>query len=180
MKLKTKELVICSMFAAITAILAQIAIPLPFTTVPLTMQVFAVTITGVILGAKKGFITQLIYILLGIIGVPVFAQMSGGIGVLLGYTGGFIVSFPLMVLVIGYVSDKYNSIFSIILSMILALFITYTLGTFWYSVVAGVKFKEGLIVCVLPFVISDLIKVFLATIIGMKAKKEIKRRALVC
>lgn len=180
MKINTKELVICSMFAAITAILAQIAIPIPFSTVPLTMQVFAVTISGLVLGAKKGFITQFIYVLLGAIGLPVFAQMSGGLGALFGYTGGFIMTFPLMALVVGYVSDKFNSIFPIIISMFLALLITYTFGTLWYSFIAGVEFKKGLMVCVVPFILSDIVKVIFASYIGLKVKNEIRKRALSC
>ena len=76
MKLKTKELVICSIFASLTAILTQISIPLP--AVPLTMQVFAVALCGLVLGKRLGFISQIIYVLLGTIGLPVFAQFSGG------------------------------------------------------------------------------------------------------
>ncbi|WP_250674367.1 biotin transporter BioY [Paraclostridium ghonii] len=180
MKLNTKDLIICAMFASITAILAQIAIPLPFSTVPLTMQVFAVTISGVILGAKKGFISQVIYILLGAIGMPVFAQMSGGAGIIFGYTGGFIMAFPLMALLIGYISEKYNSISSIMISMILALIINYTIGTLWYSFVAGVGFMEGFMVCVVPFILIDLVKVGLATTIGLTIKKRIKREVFSC
>ncbi|GAA0704307.1 biotin transporter BioY [Paraclostridium ghonii] len=180
MKLNTKDLIICAMFASITAILAQIAIPLPFSTVPLTMQVFAVTISGVIIGAKKGFISQVIYILLGAIGMPVFAQMSGGAGIIFGYTGGFIMAFPLMALLIGYISEKYNSISAIMISMILALIINYTIGTLWYSFVAGVGFMEGFMVCVVPFILIDLVKVGLATTIGLTIKKRIKREVFSC
>lgn len=180
MKLNTKDLIICAMFASITAILAQIAIPLPFSTVPLTMQVFAVTISGVILGAKKGFISQVIYILLGAIGMPVFAQMSGGPGIIFGYTGGFIMAFPLMALLIGYISEKYNSISAIMISMILALIINYTIGTLWYSFVAGVGFMQGFMVCVVPFILIDLVKVGLATTIGLTIKKRIKREVFSC
>ncbi|MEX6586527.1 biotin transporter BioY [Paraclostridium bifermentans] len=180
MKLNTKELIICAMFASITAILAQIAIPLPFSTVPLTMQVFAVTISGVILGAKKGFVTQVIYILLGAIGMPVFAQMSGGAGILFGYTGGFIMAFPLMALLIGYVSDKYDTILPIMIAMIVSLMINYTIGTLWYSFVAGVGFMEGFMVCVAPFIVVDLFKVALATTIGINVKRRIKKEVFLC
>ena len=99
MKLKTKELVICSIFASLTAILTQISIPLP--AVPLTMQVFAVALCGLVLGKRLGFISQIIYVLLGTIGLPVFAQFSGGIGIILGPTGGFILSFPIIAFIVG-------------------------------------------------------------------------------
>lgn len=180
MKLSTRDLIICAMFASITAILAQISIPLPFSTVPLTMQVFAVTISGVILGAKKGFISQLIYILLGAIGMPVFAGMSGGIGIVLGYTGGFIIAFPIMALVIGYVSERTDKIYYIMISMILALSINYLIGTLWYSFVAGVGMVEGFIVCVAPFLIADIIKIGLATAIGINIKRRMKKEVYAC
>ncbi len=106
MKLKTKELVICSIFASLTAILTQISIPLP--AVPLTMQVFAVALCGLVLGKRLGFISQIIYVLLGTIGLPVFAQFSGGIGIILGPTGGFILSFPIIAFVVGYFSEKFK------------------------------------------------------------------------
>lgn len=180
MKLSTRDLIICAMFASITAILAQISIPLPFSTVPFTMQVFAVTISGVILGAKRGFISQLIYIILGAIGMPVFAQMSGGMGIVFGYTGGFIMAFPIMVLVIGYISEKTDKIYYIMLSMILALIINYVIGTLWYSFVAGVGFTEGFVVCVVPFLIPDIIKIGLATTIGITLKRRMKKEVYVC
>ena len=106
MKLKTKELVICSIFASLTAILTQISIPLP--AVPLTMQVFAVALCGLVLGKRLGFISQIIYVLLGTIGLPVFAQFSGGIGIILGPTGGFILSFPIIAFIVGYFSEKFK------------------------------------------------------------------------
>ena len=135
MKLKTNELVICSIFASLTAILTQISIPLP--AVPLTMQVFAVALCGLVLGKRLGFISQIIYVLLGTIGLPVFAQFSGGIGIILGPTGGFILSFPIIAFVVGYFSEKFKST-----------------------------------ICVAPFIIVDIIKLSLATLVG----KSILRR----
>ena len=180
MKLSTRGLIICAIFASITAILAQISIPLPFSTVPLTMQVFAVTISGIILGAKKGLISQLIYVTLGAIGMPVFAGMSGGMGMVFGYTGGFIISFPIMALVIGYVSERNDKVYWIIISMILALVINYSIGTLWYSLVAGVGIVQGFTVCVVPFLIADIIKICLATTIGISVKSRIKKEVYSC
>ncbi|CEN30190.1 MAG: biotin transporter BioY [Paeniclostridium sp.] len=180
MNLNTKDLIICAIFASITAILAQIAIPIPFSTVPLTMQVFAVAISGIILGSKRGFISMLIYVLLGAIGIPVFAQMSGGIGIIFGYTGGFIMAFPIMSLIIGYISEKYNKTIYIVLVMILSLAINYGIGTAWYSIVSGVGFKEGFMVCVAPFIFVDFIKIALATTIGITVKKRLKKEVFVC
>ncbi|MDO7205095.1 biotin transporter BioY [Paraclostridium bifermentans] len=117
---------------------------------------------------------------MGAIGMPVFAQMSGGAGILFGYTGGFIMAFPLMALLIGYVSDKYDTILPIMIAMIVSLMINYTIGTLWYSFVAGVGFMEGFMVCVAPFIVVDLFKVALATTIGINVKRRIKKEAFLC
>lgn len=174
MKLNTRDMVICALFASLTAALSQIAIPIPFTTVPLTMQVFAVALTGVVLGHKKAIISILIYMLMGIVGIPVFAHFNGGLHVIVGYTGGFILAFPLMVTVIGYVSEKSKKYIYIFMSMIVALIIAYLLGCIQYSFLAGVGFKEAFVLCVLPFIPVDLIKVVLATTVGINIKKKLK------
>ena len=88
----TKTMIITAMFAAVIAVLAQIAFPLP-SGVPVTLQTFAVALTGVVLGAKLGTISTFIYILLGAVGVPVFSGFNGGLGAIVGKTGGFIWGF---------------------------------------------------------------------------------------
>lgn len=180
MKLNTKEITICALFSAITALLSQISIPIPFTTVPLTMQVFAVAISGVLLGAKKGFISQLIYMLMGSIGLPVFAQMSGGLSIVLGPTGGFILGFPLMALVIGYFSKKYNKTIYILIGMIIGIIIDYLIGTILFVFVTKSTFMQGLMMCVVPFIVVDLIKIGLATVIGITLSKRLKLEANIC
>lgn len=173
MNLKTQNIVICGLFAAITAVLAQISIPLPFTTVPLTMQIFAVALAGLLLGSKRGFVAILIYVLLGAIGLPVFAQMSGGLGVLLGPTGGFLLGCPFMAFVIGYVSERTSSKLYILLSMVLGLGVVYITGTIMYSVVTNSTIKDSIMYCVVPFVVVDLIKLFLATSVGVLVSKRV-------
>lgn len=170
MKLKTKELVICSIFASLTAILTQISIPLP--AVPLTMQVFAVALCGLVLGKRLGFISQIIYVLLGTIGLPVFAQFSGGIGIILGPTGGFILSFPIIAFVVGYFSEKFKSTIGIMFGMICSLLISYIIGTLQFCIVTNSDFIKGFTICVAPFIIVDIIKLSLATLVG----KSILRR----
>ena len=89
-----------SIFAAIIAVCAQVSLPMPYG-VPLTLQTFAIQLAGVVLGPKKGALAALVYITLGAVGVPVFAGFTGGMGIVLGVTGGFILSFPLLALLAG-------------------------------------------------------------------------------
>ncbi len=173
MKLSIRDLIICSLFASITAILSQIAVPIPFTTVPLTMQVLAVMLCGMLLGSKLGFISQVIYLLIGAIGIPVFAQMSGGPGVIFGPTGGFLVSFPIVAFIVGYFSQQHKSKMSVMLGMILGLVTIYIIGTLQFSLITKVSFMSGLMACVLPFVFIDLIKIGLAYVIGSSIYKRV-------
>lgn len=174
MKLKTKEIILCSLFASITAVLSQISIPLPFTTIPLTMQVFAVMLCGMLLGPKLGFISQLIYILIGVIGMPVFAQMSGGPGIVFGPTGGFILSFPIVALISGYFSKKYNTKSLTIVGMLLGLASSYLIGTAQYCLITKMSFISGLVACVIPFIAADILKIILTYLVGTIMNKRIK------
>lgn len=173
MKLNTKEIIICGLFAAITSVLSQISIPLPFTTVPLTMQVFAVAVTGIVLGAKRGTIAISIYLLLGAVGIPVFANMSGGIGALFGATGGFLIGCPMMAYIIGKGSEKNLSLVNIILHMLFGLIILYISGIIMFSVVTKMGIYESIMACVVPFVGVDFIKLGLATTVGISVKKRV-------
>lgn len=180
MKLSTREIIMCGLFAGITSILSQISIPLPFTTVPLTMQIFAVSISGLILGPKNGFISQLIYILMGAIGMPVFAQMTGGINIVIGPTGGFILGFPIMALIIGYFSYKFKNTKYTILGMILGLSLDYLIGTMMFTFITKMTFTQGIIACVLPFIPIDLIKIGLAVAVGTSISKRVRIEVKSC
>lgn len=165
--MSTKDLITCSLFAAITAILAQISIPFPGG-VPLTMQTLAVSLTGMILGAKKGFISQCIYMLLGAIGMPIFAGFSAGFSAIVGPTGGFILSFPLMAYVIGFICERCDDKFIIFGAMVLGSIVNYFVGTIQFSFITSMSMMESFMACVAPFIFTGLVKSVLATVIGIK------------
>ena len=175
--MKTRDLVVCSLFAAMTAVLSQISIPLP-NGIPLTLQLFAVFLCGVILGAKKGFISTLVYVVLGAIGLPVFAGFTGGFQYIVGYSGGFIISFPLVAFIIGFVSEKTDNMVLILLSTILGLIVSYTICTLVFSLVTNASISASLAACVIPFIFTDLLKCFIATVIGLKLKENISIKSV--
>lgn len=175
--MKTRDLVVCSLFAAMTAVLSQISIPLP-NGIPLTLQLLAVFLCGVILGAKKGFISTLVYVALGAIGLPVFAGFTGGFQYIVGYSGGFIISFPLVAFIIGFVSEKTDNMVLILLSTILGLIVSYTIGTLVFSLVTNTSISASLAACVIPFIFTDLLKCFIATVIGLKLKENISIKSV--
>lgn len=169
--MKTKDLIICSLFAAITCVLAQISIPFPGG-VPLTMQTLAVSLTGIILGSKRGFIAQGIYVLLGAIGMPVFASFSGGLQIIVGPTGGFILSFPIMAYIIGYICERNNNKGIVLLAMILGSIVNYFIGSLQFAFITKSTMMQAFIACVAPFIITGLVKSVLAAIIGIKLKEN--------
>ena len=169
--MKTRDLSICAVFAAMTAVLAQISIPFPGG-VPLTLQLLSISLCGVVLGSKKGFISIVVYIILGAIGLPVFAGFSGGFQNIIGPTGGFLISFPIVAFIVGLVSEKTDNMYLIFLSTVLGLAINYSIGTLVFASVTGSSIVVSLTFCVIPFIFTDLVKGILATVIGVKLKQN--------
>ena len=102
---------------------------------------------GLVLGKRLGFISQIIYVLLGTIGLPVFAQFSGGIGIILGPTGGFILSFPIIAFIVGYFSEKFKSTIGIMFGMICSLLISYIIGNASILYMTNSDFKRFYNMC---------------------------------
>lgn len=163
--IKTKKYILTGLFAALTAIGAYIYLPLPVSPVPITLQMFFTFMAGGILGKRYGFLSQLIYLMLGAVGLPVFAGGLGGIGVLFGPTGGYILGF----LLAGYISGYgKNSFFQKVLFMLLGLLTIYLLGITVLMINTKITFLNALSVGVLPFLIGDLIKISLAAYLSVK------------
>lgn len=176
-KITTKELVFTALMAVIIAVCSWISIP---TTVPFTLQTFGVFMAVGLLGGKKGTISVLVYILLGAVGVPVFAGFSGGIGVLFGTTGGYIVGFLLSGLVYWAMTAAFGEKLPImIIAMVIGLLVCYAFGTAWFMIVyakntAPIGLMTALGWCVFPFIIPDCIKIALAVVLTKQLKKYVK------
>lgn len=129
----TRSLVLCALMAALTAICSQIQIPLPM--IPINLALFAVHLSGALLGWKYGALSMVVYALLGVIGVPVFAGFGSGPAVLFGKTGGYILGYILCALIVGALSHKFTFNFkNLCLSMVLGVAVCYAFGTIWFMV----------------------------------------------
>jgi len=196
-KMKTIDLVYMAVGAVLISVCSWISIP---TTVPFTLQTFAVYCVLGILGGKRGTISILVYILLGAVGVPVFSGFKGGFGVILGSTGGYIVGFILIGLLywlaepvirrIVSSSDKKGTSSSgkglraagiavRYAALIIGTAVCYAFGTAWFIVVytrntGAVGIGTALAWCVIPFIIPDLIKMVLASLISSRIRKILK------
>jgi biotin transport system substrate-specific component len=161
--------------SALIAVAAQVAIPLPFTPVPLTLQPLAVIFIGVALGSKRGAAAAILYLLEGASGLPVFAQGHGGPLWLVGPTAGFLWSYPFAAWVAGFVSERGwgSSILRAVTGMLLALGVIYLGGWSWlaYLTDARTAFASG----VAPFVLADIVKVAIGAALLPKAQQILSR-----
>ncbi|MBE5826102.1 MAG: biotin transporter BioY [Butyrivibrio sp.] len=166
---KVLDLVYIAIGAALIAICSWISIP---TAVPFTLQTFAVFLVLLLLGGERGSLATLVYILLGAVGVPVFAGFSGGFGVLLGNTGGYIIGFLFTGLIYILFTRFFKSSIAVkILALVIGLAVCYAFGTAWFMHVYIKSSGEvGLLTvlgwCVFPFIIPDLLKMALAVVLS--------------
>ncbi|MCD6449535.1 MAG: biotin transporter BioY [Thermotogaceae bacterium] len=162
--MKLKNLAIISVFTALTIAGAQIYIPAG--SVPITLQVLFVLISGLILKEKYGFIAQLSYVLMGLMGLPVFAGFKGGIVHVIGPTGGYIASFPIAAWIVGRISKNRNFIKYSIAS-VTGVIIIYIFGAAWLGIYTG-SFKTALFAGVIPFIPWDILKAVIASYVAYK------------
>jgi len=166
-----RKMVFTSLFAALTAVGAYIEIPLPFSPVPLTLQVFFVLLAGSMLKSKWGGMSILVYLLLGIAGLPVFSGGGSGLGFLLGPTGGYLIGFVPAAYLIGWLleaAEKHGKpgILTYALSMGAGVLVLYTCGTVQLMFVAELGLKAALLLGALPFIPGEIIKTTVAAYIA--------------
>jgi biotin transport system substrate-specific component len=172
----TKDLVFIALFAAITAVIAPFTIPLPFSPVPLSLSLFAVFLSGAILDKYSAFISQIIYILLGAIGLPVFSGFRGGLGVVAGATGGYIISYAFMAFAIAFILEKAGeSYLKYVLSMLLSLVICYSFGVAWLSVAMGVDIFKAFLIGAVPYMAIDILKAFMCAAVAVPINDRIQK-----
>ena len=169
-------MVCIAIFAVLMAICSWIAVP---TTVPFTMQTFGLFLTVGVLGGKRGTLAILIFILLGAVGIPVFSGFTGGLGILFGTTGGYIIGFIFSGLVM-WAMEKLigRKTWALALAMVLAMIVYFTFGTAWFMAVYGrtvgpIGLSAVLGWCVLPFVIPDILKMMLALMLSGRLSRMI-------
>lgn len=171
-----RKMVYIALCAALMAICSWISIP---TTVPFTLQTFGVCVAVGLLGTQAGFLSVLVYILLGAVGLPVFAGFSGGVGALFGMTGGYIIGFLFTALVVGIITKVFGrSVPVLVIAMVLGIAVCYAFGTAWFMIVYAkssgpIGIMAALGMCVFPFIVPDLCKIVLATVLVKRLEKVI-------
>lgn len=174
---KTEKLVLTALFTALIAVCSMITIP---TTIPFTLQTLAVCLSGGVLGLKRGTLSVIVYILLGLAGAPVFSGFKAGPSVLMSPTGGYIIGFIATVAVVGFVSDKLGTkIWISLLSMSLGVLLCYLFGTVWFIILysstkGDISIIKVLSICVFPFIAFDALKIAVAAVLTNRLKRIIR------
>lgn len=178
--LTTRDISTVAMGVALIAVCSWISVPM---TIPFTMQTFAVCLVTALFGLKRGVWTVVCYILLGAVGAPVFSGFKGGVGALLGTTGGYIIGFLFTAFIVGLAVEKLGRSLPVLIgSMVVGILVCYAFGTAWFMFVYARKtgpigLGTALGWCVLPYLLPDAVKIALASILTGRLYPVLNREA---
>ena len=175
-----KQLALAGLMSAIICILGPISLPLPGNLVPVSLGTLAIYFVMTVLGLKLGVVSVVVYILLGLCGLPVFTGFMGGPGKLFGPTGGYIIGYLFLALISGFFMEKFeNRLLPNILGMLLGTAVLYLFGSVWLAYQASYTLPQALMAGAIPYIPGDLIKIALAMSLGRQLRKRLQAAGLV-
>lgn len=178
--MKTKQLALIGLMTAVICILSPLSLLFPISPVPVSLGTLAVYFVISVLGMKRGFISVVIYLLLGLAGLPVFSGFTGGVGKLLGPTGGYLIGYLFLALICGFFTERFEEKrFLQAAGMLLGTAACYLFGTLWLAHLNSMPFPAALAAGVLPFIPGDLVKMIIAMITGIPLRKRLRKAGLI-
>lgn len=178
-KMKTSELTMMALMAAVMCILGPLSIPLAGG-VPIALNGFAIFLTAYLLGCKKATISFVVYLIIGAVGLPVFSNYGAGFAKLVGPTGGYLVGYIFMAAIAGaFAENKNNSILIAVIGMVIGSVTDMAFGTAWYMISGGVPFMKALMACVVPFLPGNAVKIAAAAIVGVQVEKRLVKAGII-
>lgn len=179
-KTTTYTLIVTALMAALMCIAGPNSILIPMSPVPISFTTLAIFISAFVLGKKMCTVSTVIYLLLGLVGLPVFSGYSGGFGKFAGPTGGYLIGFIFTAFITGFFIEKFGcKIYTNVIGMILGLGVAYLFGTLWFTVIMNTTFVAALASCVVPFLIGDAIKIIIGAILGPILRKSLMKAGLI-
>ena len=176
-KTNTRQLTLVGVMAAVTCILGPLSLPIGV--VPISLTNLVIYFAIYVLGGKRGTLSYMVYLFIGLVGLPVFSGFSGGFPKLFGPTGGYLIGFIFMAFISGIFIDKFsNKIYMCFLGMILGTIATYIFGTAWLAYQAHLTFNAALAVGVFPFIPGDIVKMVIASFIGPQIRNRLTSSGL--
>ncbi|MEE1242492.1 MAG: biotin transporter BioY [Frisingicoccus sp.] len=170
---KIQTMTMVALMTAVTCVLAPFSIPIG--PVPISFTNLAIYLSLYLLGWKMGTASCLLYILIGMVGMPVFSGFSGGIGKLLGPTGGYIIGFIPMAIIGGILIEKFKNRWLQFGALVIGTAACYLLGTAWFCFVMDSTVGAALSLCVIPFIPADIVKIIMALVLGPVLKRTLKQ-----
>lgn len=176
-KLTTYQMTVCALMAAVTCVLGPISIPVG--PIPISLTMVAIFMAVFLLGPVYGSISYVIYFLLGLVGLPVFSGGAGGLGKVVGPTGGYLIGFLFLAIITGIFIQKFpDKWYMILLGMIIGDAVNYIFGTAWFVISTGNTLQRALELCVYPFILIDLIKMIVSLVLGLAIRKRLTKAGL--
>lgn len=170
-----KTMTLIALMAAVTCVLGPLSFTIPISPVPISLTNLAVYLAVYVLGMKQGTISYLVYLLIGLAGLPVFSSFTGGAGKLFGPTGGYLIGFVFMALICGFFIEKWpTKQYLHFAGMVLGTAVCYLFGTVWLAFQANMGVYAALTAGVIPFLPGDLVKIVIAVIAGSAIRKQLK------
>lgn len=170
------DFVYAAMFAALTAVLGFISVPLPFSPVPVSGQSLGIMLAGSILTARQAGYSILTFVLIGAAGIPVFSGFTGGLGIVLGPRGGYYLGFLVGAIAIALLRGKGQSLWRLIIANVIGgIVLVYLFGVLWLSFVTGMGLEKAVMAGAVPFLPGDLFKIFAASFIGIAINKRLAK-----
>lgn len=175
-----KQMTVIALMTAVICILAPFSLNIPISPTAISLGSMAVYFVVSVLGMKRGTISVLLYILLGTIGLPVFTNFMGGIGKLLGPSGGYIIGYIFLALILGFFVEHWNNHMSMnIVGVILGTIALYFFGTAWMAILLHLDFVSALFAGVIPYIPGDIVKSAAALALGSQLRKRLVKAGLV-
>ncbi len=169
-----KKIVLVAILAATICVFAPLSVPAG--AIPISLSTFAIYLVSCSVPPEYSVPAVAVYILIGAVGLPVFSSFTGGLQCITGYTGGYIIGYIPCAFIIGFLTDKFqNNKLIFPLSMAIGTAICYLFGTLWYMYRAETGFFEAAAICILPFLIGDILKITVASIIGITLNQRLKK-----
>lgn len=179
MKFSVKQLALIGLMTAVICVLGPLALNIPVSPVPISLGMLAIYFVVSVVGMKLGTASVIIYILLGLAGVPVFTNFTGGPAKLFGPTGGYIIGYIFMALICGFFADKFKKRLPLYFwGMILGTAVCYLFGTAWLGYQMDLTFPQALAAGVLPYIPGDLLKLIIAMALGSQIRKRLFKAGL--
>ncbi len=171
---RTKEMAITALMGAVICVMGPLSLAIPVSPVPISLVNLAIYFSCYILGMKKGAISVLLYLMIGFVGMPVFAGFTAGAGKLLGPTGGYLVGYVFIALVCGWFFEHSRGRWMEFAGMVFGTLCCYLFGTLWLAHQAGMGFQAALAAGVIPFIPGDLVKILIAWILAPMLVKRLR------